>query len=210
MTIHSEYTNLVAEKRVLERTIQAYDKKVKVNKARLGRLEEARIILTEVTRQTQSYFKDRVEKLVTMAIQSVYDRKISFKFILLDKNNRLNCIPKVEENGHEFNLEFSKAGGLLDIVSLAFQVVLWSLRSPRSRPVFILDEPVKFVGKGDLLLRAGRLIRKLSHELNLQFIITTHEAQLARIAADKIFHVTYDGKESTVEEAEDVEDAQVT
>jgi hypothetical protein len=198
---------LKAAREVHENSLRKWNAAVKKKKKRVTRLEEARFILTEVTRQTQVHFQKQVESLVTKAIQAVYDRPLEFKLEFIRKANKLQCVPKIMEGDFEFDLEFDKAGGLIDIVSFAFRVVLWSLQNPRSRPIFFLDEPMKFVGKGMLLDRAGAILRQMSHEIGLQLIIVTHEPQLTRIA-DKAFRVLHDGTESEVVEIEDVTDAE--
>ena len=207
MKFIGRYNKLVSSRQVHERSIEKWSKTIKRKKIRLKRLEEARFILTEVTRQTQVHFQSQVESLVTKAIRAVYDRPLEFKLEFIRKANKLQCIPKITEGGNEFDLEFDKGGGLIDIVSFAFRVVLWSLQDPRSRPIFPLDEPMRFVGKGVLLDRAGAILRQMSHELGLQLIIVTHEPQLTRIA-DRAFRVLHDGTESEVIEIEDFTDAE--
>lgn len=158
---------------------------------------KAKWVITEVAKLTQERFKKRVEELITSAIQSVYDRKFEFKLIFEIKRNKLECRPTIYENDKEYDPEYDKGGGLVDIISFAFRVVLWSLESPRSRPVFILDEPMKNLGKGELLQRAGEMLREISHKLKFQLIIITHEPLLAEIA-DRTFEVSHNGKVSTV------------
>jgi len=59
---------------------------------------------------------------------------------------------------------------------------------PRSRPVIILDEPMKFLSV-DKQEKASLMIKELSDKLGLQFIIITHEPSLA-IHANKIFEAS--------------------
>jgi len=48
---------------------------------------------------------------------------------------------------------------------------------------------MKNVGHGALLILAGKLLAELSHSLNLQFLIITHEPELMQIA-DRAWGVT--------------------
>ena len=157
---------------------------------------KARWILAEVSKETQRNFQVKVESLVTSAIRAVFEeRPFQFKLIFEQKRNKFECRPVVVEDDHEYEPEDELGGGIIDVISFAFRVVLWHLENPRSRNLFVLDEPMKFVGKGDLLMRAGRMIKEISHRLGFQIIMVTHEPELAEIA-DKAWSVDHDGTKS--------------
>lgn len=159
---------------------------------------KARWILAEVAKETQKSFQVKVESLVTSAIRAVYEeRPLQFKLVFEQKRNKFECKPLVMEGDYEFDPKDELGGGIIDLISFAFRVVLWHLENPRSRNVFVLDEPMKFVGKGDLLMRAGRMIKEISHRLGFQIIMVTHEPELAEIA-DKAWSVDHDGTKSSL------------
>jgi DNA repair exonuclease SbcCD ATPase subunit len=158
---------------------------------------KARWVLTEVAKQIQSKFSDQVENLVTSAIQSVFDRPFKFKLDFKERRNQFECEPKVIEGETELIPKDDMGGGVLDVISFAFRIVLWYFEKPRSRAVFVLDEPMKFVGKGDLLMKAGQMIKQVSNRLGIQIIMVTHEPELTEIA-DRAWQVTHNGKVSKV------------
>jgi DNA repair exonuclease SbcCD ATPase subunit len=158
---------------------------------------KARWVLTEVAKLTQERFKKRVESLVTMAIRSVFDRPFDFSLIFSRERNRFVCTPIITEGDNEYIPKDDMGGGIIDLISFAFRVVLWSLEQPRSRNIFILDEPMKFVGKGGLLMKAGQMIMEISHKLGFQVIMVTHEPELAAIA-DAAWLVEYKGGKSKI------------
>jgi len=143
---------------------------------------KARWVLSKVAEQTQLRFKEKVESLVTMAIQSVFDRNFKFVLVFEQKRNKFECRPVVMENSIEYTPKDDMGGGIVDVISFALRVVLWNLQKPKSRNILILDEPMKYVGKGDLLDRAGNMLREISHRLGIQLILVTHEPQLSEIA----------------------------
>jgi len=162
-------------------------------------LIKARWTLTEVARQTQENFKARVEKLVTMAIRAVFVHR-DFKFLLIfeEKRNQLECQMLVQEGDYEpEEPKDEMGGGIVDIISFALRVVFWSMSDPSRRNCFTLDEPGKNIGRGDMLIRMGKMFWEISHRLNLQLIIVTHEPRLAELA-DKAYHVVHDGGNSIV------------
>lgn len=183
---------------VLNNSLKEKETQVEIEKKTVENLAKARYVLTEVAEITQRRFRDRVESLVTMALRSVYDRLYRFELRFERKRNQFECKPIIWEGDVEYeDLEFDLGGGVIDIISFAFRVVLWSLERPRSRNVFILDEPVKFVGKGETQHRAGKMISKISHKLKVQILLITHETDLSEIA-DRTFVVTHNGVYSTV------------
>jgi DNA repair exonuclease SbcCD ATPase subunit len=196
-SIQERFNTLKAERQLLER--QAEEKKTKLQE--LVRKEEllikARWVITQVSQVTQQAFKERVESLVTLAIHSVFDRPYQFVMNFEQQRNKVVCVPMVKEGEIELIPKDEMGGGIIDVISFAFRVILWSLQNPRSRNVFILDEPMKWVGKGERLQRAGQMFHQLSHRLGFQLIIASHEPELAEIA-DRAFQVTHDGQSSTV------------
>lgn len=158
---------------------------------------KARWVLTEVATTTQENFKKEVESLVTMATQSVFDRPFIFELEAGRRGDRLIYIPIVLEKGKRRELEDDMGSSIIDIISFALRIVLWELEEPRSRNTFGLDEPMKWVGTGEELILAGQMLKTISHELNIQLIIITHEPLLAEFA-DTAYNVEFDGMESHV------------
>jgi hypothetical protein len=165
-------------------------------------LERASWVITKAAELTQASLQTEVETLVTDALQFVYDKDFEFKLIFERKQNRLHIRPVIMEEGEEYDPEEERGGGVLDLVSFLFRIVLWSLQEEPSRPLFLMDEPMKNAGKGEMLDRIGYMFKKISHDLGIQLVIWTHEPQIAAIA-DRSFHVTYDGVKSTIRRDED-------
>lgn len=162
-------------------------------------LIKARWLINDVAESTQNLFKDRVEKLTTLAIRSVFDRPYEFKLKFEKKRNKVECRLVIEEDGEEFVPKDETGGGVLPIISFALRVVMWSLEDPKSRPVIMLDEPLKgSIGhKGDLLNKTAMMLKEVSDRLGLQLIIVTHEPTFLDIA-DRAYEVIREGKESVV------------
>lgn len=141
---------------------------------------------------TQEKLKARVDALVTLAISSIFDRPFTFDLQFERKRGRVECTPRIMEGDKEYIPKEDVGGGIIDITSFAMRVVLWSIENPKARNLFILDEPMKFVGKGLLLERAGNVLREIADRLGVQLIVVTHESELASMADTK-YIVTHDG-----------------
>ena len=156
--------------------------------------EKARWVIAEVSRITQEETKERIEKLITLALRSIFEREMTFKLKLEYKNNRVYATPIVIDGDEEFSdLKEDQAGGVIDIVSLAFKIVLWSMESPQKRNLFIVDEPFRFTGK--LVKKAGYMLKYLSEELDFQVIMVSHDDELIDIC-DRVYGIRHDGKKS--------------
>lgn len=158
-------------------------------------LETSKWVVTEASRISQELFTETVESLVTIAIQSVFDRPFEFKLITERKRGKIEQKPIILEGENEYIPKDEMGGGIIDIISFAFRVVLWSLEKPRRRNLLVLDEPFKFTGS--LITRAGQMVKELSSELGIQIILITHEEALKEIA-DISYSVTHDGTKSKV------------
>ena len=187
---------LKTEQRLLLRTKQELEQYINEKEKVVDDLTKARWVLSEVLRITQEKFTGYVENLVTMAIQAIWDRKTKFIARFEIKRNKSECQLLVQEgDGEPFVPKDEDGGGLVDVISTALRVVLWSLEKPRSRNVLLLDEPFKNVG--NLLPRAGQMLKDISEKLGIQLIINTHDKALMDIA-DRSWTVTHRDGTSTV------------
>ena len=76
-------------------------------------------------------------------------------------------------------------GGVIDIISLSLRIAYWSMKP--NRPVFILDEPLRFLSV-DLQERASEMLKTISDELGVQIIMVSHLPNIIG-SADKVFNV---------------------
>ena len=187
---------LTQRKKIARDEYRKAKKDVKFYKKELIDHEKARWVFTEVSRITQLKIKSRIENLITLAIRSIFERDFTFKLTLEQKNNRVYAIPTLIEGEHEYtDIKEDLGGGMIDIISLAFKIVLWSMESPQKRNIFIIDEPFRFTGR--LVKKAGYMLKYLSKELNFQVIMVSHDSELIDIC-DRVYGVRHDGKQSIV------------
>lgn len=154
----------------------------------VDRLTKARWIITEAQRISQTRLKDRVESLITLAVQSVFGSWASFKLEFEQKRNKMECRPVIMDGKNEMDLEADMGGSMVDIISFAFRVVLWSLEKPKTRAVMVLDEPLKNMGK--MIDLGGEILKTISHKLGFQLLINTHSDELAEVG-DRVYRVKH-------------------
>ena len=188
----------LSERNVLISQLQQKEEEIKDSKYYLNNLIKARWTLAEVAKLTQQKVSNHIESLVTMAIQSVYDSNFTFHCDFDIKRNKSECILSIKEkDGRNFTPKDEDGGGILDVISTALRIVLWTMQEPRSINTFVLDEPGKFLG--DLIEPFGVFIKEVSRKLNIQFIIVSHDQRLKSIG-DRIWNVTKRNRISTVKQ----------
>lgn len=136
---------------------------------------KARTILQTAAENTQKVMEAQMSTLVTSALEGIFPDPYQFIVRFVQRRNKTECDLLFSKNGEEFKPVESSGGGPLDIASFALRVAFWCIQSNRS--TIILDEPFKFLSV-DLQPKAGELLKRLSEELGIQFIVITHLTEL--------------------------------
>ena len=185
----------------LQDDLDKKEKEIDKTNIMIDNLVSARWILTELQKKRQERFKAKIDSLVSMAIKSVYDRPFGFELVFEEKRNKTEARPLIYEivdgeKEYYDDPENELGGGIVDICAFALRCVLWTMEKPRSRNVFVFDEPGKNLGS--LITLFGQMLRETSHALKIQMIVITHDEQLIEIA-DRVYRISHDGRESHIE-----------
>lgn len=201
--LRHEINKSLAEYNLLKSQYESLCLEIKQKEKHVKDLMKARWVIAEVAKNTQRKFKEYVEIMITSAICAVYEhRDYKFLFNFEIKRNKSECTMMVQEGGYEPEIpKDDQGGGMSDVISIALRPILWNLSKNKSRNVFILDEPLKFLGGGELLYRAINFLKRISHELNFQLIINTHEDEIIE-EADRAWTVEHNGEYSVVSQEE--------
>jgi len=199
---NKQIQKLTAERDLLKSQVRQKRYRLTLGEKEVRYLKEARTFIVEIAKKTQGNFKGVVERLVTVALQSTFDdRNFEFKLRFENKANRTQVVPVIMEDGVEWVAKNDMGGGLIDVVSFALRLILWSMQEKESRGVFVLDEPFKFMDKKGLVEKIGPMLQEFS-KMGIQIIMCTHEPELKNIA-DRSFNIRFDGKKSIVDFASD-------
>jgi len=148
--------------------------------------ERARDIANAVLLLTQDQVKSYIEEIVSLALSSVYPG-YSFELEYEIKCNQSEATPWIIKYDDRMNPRGEVGGGVIDIVSLGLRFALWSLSEPKPPPIFILDEPAKFVSR-DKQEDFGAMLREVSKMLSIQILIVSHSTDIVD-CADSAFVV---------------------
>lgn len=185
------------EKNILERELsKAKSQKLEAEKS-LKRHERALAIVKEVGLKTQQQLQYHIGDIASLALESVfYDNAYQLEVEFVDRRGKTECDIFFTRDGQRMDPQSDSGGGAVDVASFALRIASWSMTNPKLRNTIILDEPMRFLSS-DLQPQASKMIKQLSEKLGLQFIIVTHEDELAQ-EADRVFKVTQPNKKSKV------------
>jgi DNA repair exonuclease SbcCD ATPase subunit len=160
--------------------------------------EKAREIVREVGLKTQQQLQYHISDITSLALESIFDEPYELKVEFVERRNKTECDLLFVRNGERIDPISASGGGAVDVAAFALRIASWSMKRPRTRPVIVMDEPLRFLSE-DLQEKASLMIKELSKKLKLQFVIITHEPTLATYA-DKEFRVTIKNGISNVKE----------
>lgn len=157
---------------------------------------EAQNIVRVVGLRTQQELQLHISGLVSMALNAIFDDPYQLQVDFVQRRNKTECDLSLVKDGLVAHPLTATGGGVVDIVSFALRAVAWTMNTPRTAPVFILDEPFHNLSV-DLMHRASTMLKQMSEQLGIQMIIVTHEEEL-EYAADKVFYVSKQNNKSIV------------
>lgn len=177
-------SNIIKSKREKRK----YWKELKYFKLALRRLQDEGVA-------TQNYMVKHVQSLVTLGIRDVFG-KDGYDFVM-----EVRCTDRamsvdffLERDGELFDPLECCSYGVVDVMCFCLRIAIWSIVPGRRTMIF--DEPFKNVSK-EYRKKLGAFVRKISEQMDFQFIISTHMEEL-RDAAHKNFHLVKKGKESAL------------
>ena len=156
----------------------------------LSATEEAQALLQLVAEKTQSLVRYHITELGSTALEAVFggDIRLGLEF-RLDKGKTVADLFFLRgPEGKPVDPISSDSGGAADIAAMALRCSLWSLQKPRTRPIMVLDEPLKNINDDTRKMhrKAAEMIQLISKKLRMQFLIITALPELEEVA-DKVF-----------------------
>lgn len=157
---------------------------------------KARVIVQTVAENTQKRIEYHISSLVSTALAAVFPNPYTFDLKFVQRRNKTEADLVFSKKGNETSdILNNGGGGVADIASFALRIALWSLR--KTAPMFILDEPDKFIHSPVYQEKASQMIKELSEKLEFQTIIVSDQSHIIS-AADKVIQTENINGESKV------------
>ena len=139
--------------------------------------EEAFTIVKEVAKFIQTNSQEELSSTVTRCLEAIMDEPYEFKILFEEKRGKPEARLVFFREGLELDPTTESGLGIVDIASFALRLSCLVLSRPKKRSVLIMDEPFRFVSDTNIR-RVKNLLTSLSKELQVQFILVTHEKEL--------------------------------
>ena len=190
----SNYRNILEQKRghkgAIEANMVSLSQEIDSLSQRSDDVKEARRIIQIVAQETQKQLEWYISNLVTNALASVFDDpyKLNLEFSLRRGKTEADLLFTRPDLDEGIKPTKSAGFGAVNIASFALRVALWSLKRPRTRSTFIMDEPF-----GNLIGESERnnaviMVKELTNKLGFQLILIS-DLERFKEEADKVFDV---------------------
>ena len=139
---------------------------------------EAQTLAQQIAQQVQEKAHRQIASVVTRSLRAVFAED-PYEFIIQfeRKRGRTEARMVFMREGKEVDPMMAAGGGVVDVAAFALRLSCLMLSRPPLRRVLVLDEPMRFVS-ANLRHRVRKLLEMLSKEMNVQFIIVTHQTEL--------------------------------
>lgn len=160
-------------------------------------LQETLQLFQTAVQQTQNLLADSITKIVTTSLASLFEEPYTFIADFIPRRNNIECDLLFERDGERMNPLKECGYGAVDTAAMATRIAIWGMEG-ESAPILVLDEPWRNLDRKKHAL-ASSMLKSLSEDLGIQFIVVTHSVDLAA-SADKTFEVSMKNGISTVKE----------
>lgn len=183
-----------------KKELKEWEKKKENRFKDLENLEQVRSIFQVASQVTQTQLSEKISNIVSSALEAVFPDPYKFKIEFVKRRNTTECDLLFEKNGITKPPLEACGFGTADIAALSSRVAYRKL-DPNNRNTMLLDEPTRALSK-DKQIFASMLLKSLSKiGKGLQFIIVTHNQDLAN-SADRIFKIEQENGISSIVQLE--------
>lgn len=185
--LRAKFERLQGKKALLKEQLKKERSILIKNQSSLHLHEQARQVIKEVAQITQEQITFHVSDVTTMAMESVFPDAYKLEIEFVQRRNKMECDLYFVRRGERSNPLDASGGGAVDVASFALRIASWSLSQPAISKTIILDEPMRFLSD-NYQEKASTMLKEVSRQLGIQFIIVTHETTLTSYA-DNVFEV---------------------
>lgn len=159
----------------------------KISDLNIDLLNKTAVVLQKLSENQRDLAKHRLEELGTQALK--YSMGENYKMILDIDTTRKRAQTFLyvvnEKTGLQTDPLEENGGGIVDIISIALQLMSLQAQTPMIDGPVILDEPFKMVSKEYIPL-LSEFLKKISKDFGRQNIIITHNEYLIESCDSRI------------------------
>jgi len=197
-------TNLYAEILAVETSIQESEDKMRSLEGVKLDIEKVKDnstkgiqVLSAALSDTQQEIIAFIEKVVTIALQYVYNDSYGFECKFETRRNQLELDMYPTIDGYRYNPKFHCGVGLPDVCSFALRIACWSISKNRTLPMLFFDQPFRNISSVSQVRKCAMMVKELSNMLGIQIIIISGDSEL-KDYADNVYEIMLEGKISKI------------
>ena len=208
--LRNSYSQLKGQIDYLQEKIEEKKEKSSALEIGVDELNKKVIFVKEISRFLREKYICQIEEICTYALEYVFRKGDKVKIITNSKVNKTSAeIIIIDKDNYEYDIQESKGGGIVDIISVMLRIVvkrLCNINGP-----LILDEPLKFLNSIEddvvYITRIYELLNDVSKKFDMQIIMVTNQSKIIEKEAirkniDKVFIVENIDNKSSVREEE--------
>ena len=184
-----------------KRNLKELQKLVQDGKHEYKILENALDVLRMYGIIKEQVLREKIDVVVTQGLKLIFGDEYKSKLEFKISRGQAVLIPKIVSlmDGQEIetSIEDSRGGGIANVCSVLYQIIVLSLVEPKQKKIFFADEPFRNLSQ-EHLESAGDFLKVLSERLNIQIVLITHRKELQSIA-DKLYKFKNINGETEVE-----------
>jgi len=148
-------------------------------------LEETLDVLREFAVIKEQVLREKIDNIVTRGLRLIFGEGYQSKLEFGISRGQAVIKPKIvsQVNGEELEADVADAhgGGLVNIISVIYQILVLALIKPKQKQVLFLDEPFRNVSE-EYLEATGEFLKQLNQKLGIQIVLVTHRKQITEVA----------------------------
>jgi DNA repair exonuclease SbcCD ATPase subunit len=138
--------------------------------------QDARAFLQNVAQRIQTKAQQEIVKVVSKCLKGVFNDPYELEILFEQKRGKTEADIRYKYQGKTLNPKVD-SGGVREVAALALRLASLALTLPPGRRLLILDEPFLALSEANRSKMAA-LIQILARDLQVQFIIATHQPEL--------------------------------
>ena len=192
--LNAEYVKNTAVKEKLEKDLELENQKITEYYKEIEIYEKKKKLLQDASSKAREFSKEMFESVSTEALQTVLGENLSveIKFGENGGTQTADFLVKANYGENEVIVDPTEedGGGVADMVALASLIAMNSFVSDDNGAPLVLDEPTKFVSKGNAE-DVSLFLSEISKSMNKQIIMVTHDG-VSKDYADKAYRIELD------------------
>lgn len=199
-SLNSEYIKNTAIREKLKKDIEIENLKISEFYKEIEIYEKKKKLLQDASSKAREFSKEMFESVATEALQTILGKHLSVE-IKLGENGGTQTAEFLVKAQYDGDYEVivdptnEDGGGVADIVALASLICMNSFVSDENGAPLILDEPTKYVSKGNAK-DVSLFLSEISKSMKKQIIMVTHDG-VSSDYADKAYQIALDDEGSS-------------